>query len=201
MNLGLKFWMGILSLTLITSCASQSQLMGGDWKTLFDSNSNLNGWTRVGDGNWRIQDGAIQADFVQGKDASFLVSKNRYKDYEIYVELWVDDQTNTGIFNRCESATDVSTKTCYEFNVWDTRPDPTYGTGAIVDLGKVSPPYPKAGGKWNTLELTLMGSQMEMRMNGQLTAKAVDSTHKEGHVALQFGSGIVKFRKVLIRGL
>jgi len=201
MNFRFKFWMCILSLTLITSCADQTKLMGGNWSTLFDSNSNLNAWTRVGEANWRIQDWAIQADFLPGKDASFLVSKKSYKDYEIYAELWVDDQTNTGIFNRCESATDVSAKSCYEFNIWDTRPDPTFGTGAIVDFGKVSPPYPKAGGKWNTLELTLKGSQMEMRMNGQLTAKAVDSTHKEGHVALQFGSGIVKFRKVLIREL
>jgi hypothetical protein len=115
--------------------------------------------------------------------------------------LWVDEQTNSGIFNRCESATDISTKNCYEFNIWDSRPDPTYGTGAIVDLGKVSPPYPKAAGRWNTLELTLRGADMELRLNGQITAKAIDSTHREGRVALQFGGGVVKFRKVLIREL
>jgi hypothetical protein len=24
-------------------------------------------------------------------------------------------------------------------NIWDTRPDPSYGTGAIVDVAKVDP--------------------------------------------------------------
>lgn len=197
----IKSFVCMVLLILITSCASQSEMANSNWKILFDANANLNGWTRVGDANWRIQDGAIQADLLVSKEPSYLVSKNSFKDYQLYAELWVDEQTNTGIFNRCESASEVSAKTCYEFNVWDTRADPSYGTGAIVDFGKVTPPYPKAAGRWNTLELTLKGSHMEMSMNGQLTSQANVSVHKEGRVALQFGSGIVKFRKVLIREL
>jgi hypothetical protein len=41
------------------------------------------------------------------------------------------------------------TEAIHEVNIFDRRPDPTYGTGAIVDVAKVSP-MPKAGGQWNT---------------------------------------------------
>jgi hypothetical protein len=36
------------------------------------------------------------------------------------------------------------------------RPGPEYGTGAIVDIAKVSP-MPKAGGRWNTYEIYAKG--------------------------------------------
>ena len=50
----------------------------------------------------------------------------------------------------------IDSKVCYEVNIFDKRPDPTYGTGAIVDVAKVDP-MPKAGGKWNTFEITAQG--------------------------------------------
>jgi hypothetical protein len=51
-------------------------------------------------------------------------------------------------------------------NIFDKRPDPTYGTGAIVDVAKVDP-MPKAGGKWNTYEITAKGSQLTVVLNGR----------------------------------
>jgi hypothetical protein len=35
------------------------------WQTLFDG-SNLVGWTQVGDANWQLVDGAVQADSGSG---------------------------------------------------------------------------------------------------------------------------------------
>ena len=60
-----------LGAALLTGCA-QSPLSGqadAGWTTLFDSNSNLNQWTLVGDANWRIQEGALQADYLRSKGA------------------------------------------------------------------------------------------------------------------------------------
>jgi phosphoribosylpyrophosphate synthetase len=37
-------------------------------------------------------------------------------------------------------------------NIFDTRPDPSYGTGAIVYFAEVNP-MPKAANKWNTYEI------------------------------------------------
>src|SRR6201986_3622468 len=95
------------------------------WTTLFDGKS-LDGFTKVGDANWRIEDGMIVAD----KGNGFLVTKSDYKDYEIKAEFWVEADSNSGIFIRCTDASKVNSKNAYEVNIFDKRPDPSYGTGA-----------------------------------------------------------------------
>src|SRR6266849_2609956 len=94
----------------------------------------------------------------------------------------------------------IDAKICYEVNIFDKRPDPTYGTGAIVDVAKVDP-MPKAAGKWNTYEITAQGPHLVVVLNGQKTADVQDSKHLGGPVALQYGSGVVKFRKLQIKEL
>jgi len=98
-------------------------------------------------------------------------------------------------------------------NIWDARPDPSYGTGAIVNVGKVDP-MPRAAGKWNVYEITAKGSTFTVTLNGQKTVDgAQDAKFATGKVALQHGLGLkddkgvekdggtVKFRKVEIKPL
>ena len=169
------------------------------WITLLDS-TNKGEWSEVGKANWDMKDGALVADKLDGKDLSYLVSKNSYKDFEIRAEFWVDDAANSGIFIRCGQSDKIDSKICYEVNIFDKRPDPTYGTGAIVDVAKVDP-MPKAAGKWNTYEITARGPHLTVVLNGQRTADVDDSKHLSGPFALQYGSGVVKFRKVQIKPL
>jgi len=51
---------------------------------------------------------------------------------------------NSGIFIRCEDPKKPGAKICYECNIFDTWPDPSYGTGAIVYHAEVNP---MTGGK------------------------------------------------------
>src|SRR5205823_10481716 len=125
----------------------------------------------------------------------------------IKAEFWADHTTNSGIFLRCSDHAKVGAVTCYEVNIYDQRPEPEYGTGAIVNVAKVGP-MPKAGGKWNTYEITAKGSQLTVVLNGAQTANAQDSQFTQGAVGLQFGSGPnnapggpIKWRKVQIRSL
>ena len=86
------------------------------------------------------------------------------------VEFWASDDANSGVFLRCQDRTTITDENCYEANIFDQRPDPTYGTGAIVKVAKVSP-MPKAGGKWNTYEITARGTHLiagpERRQDGR----------------------------------
>jgi hypothetical protein len=173
---------------------------GEDWTTLVDTGKKGD-WSEVGKANWEMKDGVLTADKLEGKDLAYLVSKDAYKDSQIHAEFWVDDEANSGIFIRCEQPQSIGGKTCYEVNVYDKRPDPTYGTGAIVDTAKVDP-MPKAGGKWNTFDITAQGPHLVVVLNGQKTADVQDSKHlAAGPIALQYGSGVVKFRKVQIKRL
>ena len=165
------------------------------WVTLFDGKT-LDNFNKIGDANWRVEDGAIVAD----KGNGFLVSKNSYADYQIRAEFWVEPDANSGIFIRCADPEKVTAENAYEVNIWDMRPDPSYGTGAIVNVAKVDP-MPKAAGKWNTYEITAQGPHLVVVLNGQKTADVQDSKHLSGPFALQYGSGVVKFRKVQIKPL
>jgi Domain of Unknown Function (DUF1080) len=169
----------------------------GGWITLFDG-TNLDHWTRLGEANWTLADGVVQADQKVGEGSAFLVSKHAYTDFQLRVEFWVDPAANSGIFIRCTDPHKITATNAYEVNIFDTRPDPSYGTGAIVNFAKVDP-MPKAGGQWNTFEITAKGPQLTVVLNGTKTVDIQDSKFASGPLALQYGSGVVKFRKVEIR--
>ena len=191
----------VLSLLLGATALYAANRASADdgWTTLLDS-TNKGEWSEVGKANWEMKDGALVADKLDGKDIAYLVSKTSYKDFEIRAEFWTDEEANSGIFIRCDQAEKIDSKICYEVNVFDKRPDPSYGTGAIVDVAKVDP-MPKAAGKWNVYEITAKGPHLTVVLNGQKTADVDDSKHLGGYVALQYGSGVVKFRKVQIKPL
>jgi hypothetical protein len=175
----------------------------GGWVTLFDG-KNMDQWDKVGDANWKIEDGAAVAD----KGSGFLVSKNSYKDFEIKAEFWADENANSGIFIRCSDPKKITATNAYEVNIFDKRPDPSYGTGAIVNVAKVSP-MPKAANKWNTYEIVAKGGVFTVTLNGQKTVDGVkDEKFASGPIALQRGAGageggagVIKFRLVQIKPL
>jgi len=172
---------------------------GDGWTTLLDS-TKMGEWDRVGESNWRMEDGALVADKRSGEAAAHLVSKTPYKDFEIYVEFWASDDANSGIFLRCQNPKQITDRSCYEVNIFDQRPDPTYGTGGIVHFAEVKP-MPKAGGKWNTFEITAKGRLISVKMNGQKTVELHNGLFVEGPITLQHGAGVIKFRKVAIKPL
>ena len=171
----------------------------GDWVTLFDG-STLDQWYTVGDANWRIEGDSVVADKLTGKANGFLVTKKLYRDFHLKAEFWVSHDANSGIYMRCGNPWLFNDKICYEANIFDQRKDPTYGTGALVHIAKVVP-MPKAGGKWNTYDITVRGTQIVLVLNGVKTVDVQDSQFKRGHIALQYAAGTVKFRKVRIREL
>jgi hypothetical protein len=170
----------------------------GGWVTLIDGSrqSSIDGWTQLGEGNWSFVDGTLQG--KNGK-AGFLVSKDAYTDFEIRAEFWADDDANSGIFLRCQDRNKVGAANAYEVNIFDQRPDPSYGTGAIVNVAKVQKPGPKAANRWNTYEITARGDRMVVVLNGQQTVDGHDGKHRSGPIALQSAAGTIRFRKVEIR--
>jgi len=186
----------------VFGCATTSSDSG--WITLIDGGKGLENWNRIGDANWRAEAGAIVADKGKG---GHLVSKNSYRNFQIRAEFWADHTTNSGIFIRASDPTKIGADSAYEVNVYDQRPEPSYGTGAIVNIAKVSP-MPKAGGKWNTFLITANGTNLIVELNGFQTVNISDSKFASGPFSLQFGNGpkdapggAIKWRKVQVRPL
>lgn len=169
----------------------------------------LEGWDRVGNANWRIEGNMLVADRGNG----FVVSKGTYANFHFVTEVWADVATNSGIFIRATDPAVINSVNSYEVNIWDERPEQRYGTGAIVDVAAVDP-MPRAGGRWNNLEITARGDVLTVVLNGQTTVNGVrDGKHFTGRIALQHGDGargadgvvndrgVVRFRKVELRAL
>ena len=187
------------TVALMQGAASQT---GTGWTQLFDGKT-LGDWQSVGNANWRVEDGAIVADKTTaaiGTAGGHLVTKNSYKNHMIYAEFWADEKANSGIFIRCKDPKVIVARTCYEVNIYDTRPDPSYGTGAIVNFAEVNP-MPKAGGQWNTLQIGLKGRDITVTLNGKQTVNLRNGMFEAGHFTLQYGGGTVKWRKVAVRPL
>jgi Domain of Unknown Function (DUF1080) len=191
---------------LLAACSSMpSWVPGGGWTTLIDGEKGLENFERVGDANWRAEGGAIVAD--KAANTSHLVTKRPYKDVQIRAEFWADHGTNSGIFIRIQDPKKIGSDNAYEVNIYDQRPDATGGTAAIVDFAKVPPNKYKAGGKWNTFEITAKGDQITVMFNGEKTVDLKDSKFAQGPFSLQFGNhgkqpgGPIKWRKVQVREL
>ncbi len=179
----------------LAGCAT---LESKEWVTVVDGIRVPVDWRQLGKGNWSVFEGTLQG---KGGEGGYLVSPKSYTDFEIRAEFWGDDTANSGIFIRCQDPGKVGAATSYEVNIWDKRPDPTYGTGAIVDFAAVAQPYPKMANRWNFYEITARGDRLTVYLNGQTTVDKTGAKFRSGPFALQSAGGTIRFRKVEIREL
>ena len=185
-----------LPLALLAACGGGgSDTDAEDWRTLL-AGSDLSGWNVVGDANWRVENEAARAD--RSTAASFLVSEDRFADFELELEFWVDAAANSGVFLRCQNPGTIADTSCYEVNIFDARPDQTYRTGSIVNVAEPAE-FAYTGGQWNRMKISADGARLQVTLNGRVTVDTKDSRFSSGPIALQYAAGTVMFRNVRIR--
>lgn len=195
--------LAILAVAFTVGCSSAPTSQG--WTALIDGASGMDNWTQSGStANWRGEDGAILADKVTaGTGASVLITKKNYRDLELYAEFWASDNTNSGIYVRAPDPKMVNTASgAYEIQIWDKNPVAMYATGSLVNVAAANATY-KAGGRWNTVEIYVKGTEITVKMNGVVTSSTPYAKTHEGRIGLQFNgnTGPIKFRKLLVREL
>lgn len=166
---------------------------GGEWLALLDGSS-LDAWTPVGDANWQLVEGAVQADSGTG----FLLSNEPYGDFDLDLEFFVSPDANSGVFIRCSNPAGIGAATCYEVNIFDQRPDPAFRTGAIVNVAQPKVML-ETGNRWNRYEISAHGRRLVVKLNGETTVDTEDDKLAAGPIALQYGAGRVMFRNVRVR--
>lgn len=184
------------TIVVLSACGgSRSEVDEEGWRVLFNG-SDFSGWTVVGDANWRVEERAARAD--QSTAASFLVSEDSFANFELELEFWVNPEANSGVFVRCQDPGNIADTSCYEANIFDTRADQTYRTGAIVNVAEPAE-YVYTGGQWNRMKITADDTRLQVVLNGRPMVDTRDSRFSRGPIALQYGSGQVMFRNVRIR--
>jgi hypothetical protein len=172
------------------------------WITLLDgaSPATLQGWNRLGVDNWRVEQGAVVADRLSVRDSNYLITRKAYGDFLLQAEVWVDAQGHTGLLFRGLDPFRIHARNSYDLNIEAQAAEPGFGAGAIVNFAAVQRPVVVAG-QWNTIALSARGTHIVVAVNGVTTVDMIDSTFQAGPIAIKYGGGVVKWRKVLIRPL
>jgi hypothetical protein len=183
----------IVTMTIFLSACSAMD--SGNWMNMSGS---FDGWRRVGDANWRIENGEFVADNASG--ISHLVTDESYSDFRIQAEFWNHEGANSGIFMRIQNPDAITDSTAYEANIFDDRPDQSGRTGGIPNF--LSPmAVINTWDQWNTYDVTMRGNRITVVLNGVTTIDGTDDNFSSGPISLQYGSGTIKFRNVRIRRL
>jgi hypothetical protein len=80
------FTVGTALLVIVLTAFGCASPGGEGWgETLINGGKGLENFNRIGDADWRAEDGAIVG--TKGK-GGYLVSKKSYKGFDLYVEFW-----------------------------------------------------------------------------------------------------------------
>lgn len=162
------------------------------WAPLWDGKT-LAGWHKIGQGQWKIEDGILIGDHSNAKeDFGHLVTDKTFKDFTIRV-VFKADQGNSGVYFRIAEK-GFSGVTGYQAEI-----DATKDIGGLYETNGrswVVQPKPEdvkkyfKEGDWNTMVVSAHGDRIKVTVNGTTTADINDpKCSKDGHIALQMHGG------------
>jgi hypothetical protein len=170
--------------------------------TLFDGKT-LNGW-KLRDpkkkNGWAVVNGELAV--VESKDNADLVSEQTFQDMKLHIEFNVDKKSNSGVYLRGR----------YEIQILD-NPDAkmaldSHGCGGVYSRIAPKLDATKPAGEWQTYEITFVGRQVTVVLNGKtiiqevvdgITGGAINPYEGEpGPLMLQGDHGKVRFRNIVV---
>ena len=174
----------------------------GEPVTLFDGKT-LAGWklrdTKKKNG-WAAVGGDLAV--VETKDNADLVSEQVFQDMKLHIEFNVDAKSNSGVYLRGR----------YEIQILD-NPDAkmaldSHGCGGLYSRVAPKLDATKPAGEWQTYDITFLGRQLKVVLNGQeilntiadgVTGGALSPFEGEpGPLMLQGDHGKVRFRNIVV---
>lgn len=174
----------------------------GEPVTLFDGKT-LAGWglrDPKKKNGWAVVNGELAV--VESKDNADLVSERTFQDMKLHIEWNVDKKSNSGVYLRGR----------YEIQILD-NPDAkmakdTHGCGAVYSRIAPKLDATKPAGEWQTYDITFVGRQVTVVLNGQtivdgvvdgITGGALSPFEDEpGPLMLQGDHGKVRFRNIVV---
>lgn len=224
----------LLLLVLLSRNAAQAQ-KGGDWKILFDGKSTdaWRGYKRDGfpEKGWVVENGALKTVAGDGSGGtSDLITKDKYKNFELELEWRVSPGGNSGFFYNVAETDGPAWHTGPEVQILDDErhPDAKLGkngnrkAGSLYDLIPASPGKTlRPVGEFNKVRLIVNNNRVQHFLNGK---KVVEYTlgspemkkliaeskfsgfprfaqEPEGYIALQHHGEEVWFRNIRVRAL
>jgi hypothetical protein len=174
----------------------------GEPVTLFDGKT-MNGW-KLRDSKKRNGWGVVGGELavVDPKDNADLVSERTFQDLKLHIEFNVEPKSNSGVYLRGR----------YEIQILD-NPDAKmaldpHGCGGVYSRIAPKLDATKPAGEWQTYDITLVGRQVTVMLNGKtvvqdvvdgITGGAINPYEDEpGPLMLQGDHGKVRFRSIVV---
>jgi hypothetical protein len=181
--------------------AATGEPQWGEPVTLFDGKT-LDGWRLRDPGakmGWAVVDSELAV--VDPKGNADLVSEKTFQDMKLHIEFNVDPHSNSGVYLRGR----------YEIQIESGDPDAGHRTqkcGALYSRIAPSTDATKPAGEWQVYDITLVGRELEVVLNGLtvvdgavegITGGAINPFEDEpGPLMLQGDHGKVRFRNVVV---
>ena len=192
-----------LTLVLATSTFAADE----DFKPLFNGKDTTGWHVRRTDrpSLWKVEDGVLKNDLKTGEHGVDLVTDAKFWNFTVRYEYMVPDGSNSGFYLRGRH--EIQILGDYK----EGKPTLT-GNGAIYNFKAADVWASKPGGEWQTVEATIIGNKITVRLNGQIihdkvecdkaTGSELDKNVTEpGSIFLQGDHGAVSFRKIEIKEL
>lgn len=183
------------------------------WVSLFDGET-LNGWkpSTLGSATYKVADGTIHGETVEGSPNTFLLSEKQYGNFELEFEVKVHDSLNSGCQIRSREkkqedlattgkngkpAKDIDRLFGPQVELESSPGQSAYIYGEATGRGWISEePLDKEhshdfmkNGEWNQIRIVANGANIKTFINGNavadLTDEAIYETHPKGHIGLQ----------------
>jgi hypothetical protein len=201
---------GMGAVSCVVRAQEKMKLPGQDWIQLFNGN-NLDGWTKIGNESWTVEDGLIHGKGLT-KDYGYLETANDYKDFQLSLRFKCVGDGNSGVFFHSEfkpGTADVTQGMQFEIDCKMMH----HTAGVYAEDGRewVAWPAPENEGvvrmgDWNDYLLEVVGNRYRSRLNGVPMLDFTDPKPSsfDGKIALQLhagGQGNMEFKDIWIRDL
>jgi 3-keto-disaccharide hydrolase len=164
-----------------------------EWRPLWDGKT-LEGWEKIGGGEWKIEEGAIHGTAAKTEPRhGHLISKNQYGDFAVRLKYFAK-QGNSGLYFRTEKKNDAVGVAGFQAEI-----DPEKDAGGLYETsgrGWVVQPKPEDVKKWykpnawNEMSVVALGNRLVVHVNGFKTAEVKnDPGRMKGHIAVQLHGG------------
>ena len=206
---------GVLLFVVLGETVAAANARAGRWTKLFDGTT-LDGWSNPYEwGKAWVEDGEIH---LQADRKFFLLTEKTYRDFIFEAEVKMPEgKSNSGFMFRCHQGPN---------KVWgyqaEVDPSERQWSGGLYDEGRRGWLNPIRGNdvsttafvettkgafkryEWNRYRIHCVGPNIRIHVNGVLTTDYVDTTDREGYIAVQHhgeAGKIYRFRNIRIREL
>ncbi len=169
----------------------------GGWTSLSNS-ADLSGWNVLnGKATYSQEDGTIVGITAAGTPNTFLATEKSYGDFALRLDVWVDEDINSGIQIRSESKPDYLNGRVHGYQV-EIDPGDRAWSGGIYDEARRGWLYPLSvneacrgafrRGDWNAYYIEAVGPSIRTWINDVPCAALYDDMTPAGFIALQVHS-------------